>query len=53
MDETWRRRLSPVGVWLLLGAAAAWVLTFNPTDSVPDPTGACLWHALTGISGPS
>ncbi|MFF4894427.1 DUF2752 domain-containing protein [Micromonospora chersina] len=36
-----------------IGAAAAFVLRFNPTDRVADPTGPCLWHALTGINGPS
>lgn len=46
-------RLGPAGVRLLLGAAAAWVLTFNPTDRIADPTGPCLWHALTGINGPT
>lgn len=35
-----------------IGAAAAFVLRFNPTDRVADPTGPCLWHALTGINGP-
>ena len=34
-------------------AAAAWfVLRFNPTDRTVDPTGPCLWHAVTGINGP-
>lgn len=46
-------RLGPVGVWLFLAAVAAWVLIFNPTDRVADPTGPCLWHALTGINGPT
>ncbi|RZU76338.1 uncharacterized protein DUF2752 [Micromonospora kangleipakensis] len=35
-----------------IGAAAAFVLRFNPTDRVADPTGPCLWHAVTGINGP-
>ncbi|HCT77604.1 MAG TPA: DUF2752 domain-containing protein [Micromonosporaceae bacterium] len=46
-------RIGPAGIWLLLAAAAAWVLTFNPTDRIADPTGPCLWHALTGINGPT
>jgi hypothetical protein len=46
-------RLGPAGVWLLLGAATAWVLMFNPTDHAMDPTGPCLWHAVTGINGPT
>ncbi len=46
-------RLGPAGVWLFLAAAAAWVLAFNPTDRIADPTGPCLWHALTGINGPT
>ena len=44
------RRLAPAAV---LAAAPAWVLTYNPTDRDPDPTGDCLWHNLTGINGPS
>ena len=35
-----------------LAAAAAFVLRFNPTDRVTDPTGACTWHSLFGINGP-
>jgi Protein of unknown function (DUF2752) len=46
-------RVGPVGSWLTLAAAAAWVLLFNPTDRVADPTGPCLWHAVTGINGPT
>lgn len=46
-------RLGPLAVWASLGAASAWVLTFNPTDRVADPTGPCLWHALFGIDGPT
>jgi hypothetical protein len=47
------RRVSPAGAWLTLAAAAAWVLLLNPTDRVADPTGPCLWHAVTGINGPT
>jgi hypothetical protein len=33
--------------------AATWyVLTYDPTDRTPDPTGPCTWHALFGIDGP-
>jgi hypothetical protein len=35
---------------------AAWfpyVLTFNPTDRIADPTGPCTWHMLFGIDGPT
>lgn len=46
-------RLSPLAVWATLGAATAFVLTFNPTDRVGDPTGPCPWHAMFGIDGPS
>jgi hypothetical protein len=35
-----------------IGVAAAFVLRFDPTDRVADPTGPCLWHAMTGINGP-
>jgi hypothetical protein len=40
-------------VWAGLTAAIAWVLTFNPTDRIADPTGPCLWHMLFGIDGPT
>lgn len=46
------RRFSPVAVWGLLGAATAYVLTFNPTDNGMDPTGPCAFHELFGIDGP-
>lgn len=46
-------RFSPLAVWAALGAVTAFVLTFNPADRVGDPTGPCLWHALTGIDGPT
>ncbi len=46
-------RAAPLAVWTALAAVSAWVLTFNPTDRIADPTGPCLWHALTGINGPS
>jgi Protein of unknown function (DUF2752) len=52
----WRsrlRRLLPLVPLLPLAAAVWWVQTFNPTDNTPDPTGPCLWHALTGINGPT
>ena len=35
-----------------LAAAVGFVLRFNPTDRVADPTGTCTWHALFGINGP-
>ena len=31
----------------------AYVLAFNPTDRIADPTGPCMWHMLFGIDGPS
>ncbi len=42
-------------LWLLPLPAAwiAYVLSHNPTDRIPDPTGPCLWHRLFGIDGPS
>jgi len=45
------RRWSPLAVWATLGAAAAYVLTFNPTQ--PGPLGPCTWHLLFGIDGPT
>ena len=40
-------------VWLLAVPAVwvAYVLAYNPTDRVADPTGPCLWHAVFGIDG--
>ena len=46
-----RRVASIAGVAVLAGAVA-FVLRFDPTDRVADPTGPCLWHMLTGINGP-
>jgi hypothetical protein len=46
-------RFTPL--WLLPVPAAwfAYVLAFNPTDRIADPTGPCLWHMLFGIDGPT
>jgi hypothetical protein len=52
-DRSWAQRLATVGVLAGIGTAAAFVLRFNPTDRVADPTGPCLWHAATGINGPA
>ena len=49
----WPQRLASLGVVGAFGAAAAFVLWFDPTDRVADPTGPCLWHAATGINGPT
>lgn len=46
------QRWATVGVAATLAAAAGFVLRFDPTDRVADPTGPCLWHAVTGINGP-
>lgn len=46
-------RLAVSSVWAALGAAAAYVLVFDPTDRMADPMGPCLWHLLTGINGPA
>ena len=48
-----RTRLAVAGVWATLAVAAGYVLAFNPTDRVADPSGPCLWHALLGINGPT
>ncbi|GID49899.1 membrane protein [Actinoplanes capillaceus] len=50
--QVWGHRLATIGVLAAVGAAAAFVHRFDPTDRVADPTGACLWHTLTGINGP-
>ena len=52
-DRLWRHRLATAGVVAVLVSAASFVLRFNPTDRVADPTGPCLWHAMTGINGPA
>ncbi len=42
-------------MWLLPVPAAwfAYVLAYDPTDRIGDPTGPCLWHMAFGIDGPS
>jgi hypothetical protein len=47
------QRMATLGVLGVAAGAAAYVLRFDPTDGVADPTGPCVWHALTGINGPS
>lgn len=40
--------------WLSLPAFwGVYTLAFDPTDRIADPTGACPWHSLFGIDGPS
>jgi hypothetical protein len=51
--ERWPQRLATLSVFATVAAAAAFVLRFNPTDRVADPTGPCLWHTVTGINGPA
>ncbi len=46
-------RLGVAATWATLAAAVGYVLAFNPTDRVPDPTGPCTWHELFGINGPT
>ncbi|WP_326564113.1 DUF2752 domain-containing protein [Micromonospora peucetia] len=50
-DRMMRRGASVVAA-VALAAAVGFVLRFDPTDRVADPTGPCLWHSLTGINGP-
>ena len=52
-NRNWLQRLAVAGVLAGVGSAAGFVLRFNPTDRVADPTGPCLWHAATGINGPA
>ena len=52
-DRLWVQRLATVSGLPVVGSAAGFVLRFNPTDRVADPTGPCLWHAATGINGPA
>jgi len=52
----WRRvvaRLAPLALLPVATAGVVYVLAFNPTDRVPDPTGPCAWHALFGMDGPT
>jgi hypothetical protein len=51
----WRRPawFAPLLVLAPFAAAVGWVERFDPTDGTPDPTGPCLWHAVTGLNGPS
>jgi hypothetical protein len=46
-------RLTPLWLLPLPAAWFAYVLAFDPTDRVADPTGPCVWHAAFGIDGPS
>ena len=46
-------RWATVGVAAMFAAAVGFVLRFDPTDRVADPTGPCLWHSVTGINGPT
>lgn len=46
-------RAAVLGTWGVLGAAVGYVLAFNPTDRIPDPSGPCLWHLLFHINGPA
>ena len=50
--RNWLRRLAPLSVIPVVGAAIGYVLAFNPTDRVPDPSGPCVWHMLFGVDGP-
>lgn len=46
-------RYTPLWLLALPAGWVAYVLAYNPTDRVGDPTGPCLWHAAFGIDGPS
>lgn len=46
-------RVAPLLVLPVPLAWFAYVLAFNPTDTIADPTGPCLWHKAFGIDGPS
>lgn len=46
-------RLAVTSVWAGLAGAVAYILLFNPTDRIADPTGPCTWHMFTGINGPT
>ncbi len=54
-EPRWHRVLfvgAPWSAWATVVAAAGYVLAFDPTDRVADPTGACTWHMAFGIDGP-
>lgn len=46
------QRAASVVAAAVLAGAVGFVLRFDPTDRIADPTGPCLWHSLTGINGP-
>jgi hypothetical protein len=48
-----KARLAPLLVLPLPIAWFAYVLAFNPTDTIMDPTGPCTWHLLFGVDGPT
>jgi hypothetical protein len=52
-SRRWPRRLLTLLPLVGIGGAAAYVEAFNPTDPRHEITGACAWHAVTGINGPT
>ncbi len=46
-------RLTPLALLPLLGLWIWYVLAYNPTDRIADPSGPCLWHRLFGVDGPT
>ena len=48
-----KARLAPLLALPLPAAWMAYVLAFDPTDTIRDPTGPCPWHLLFGIDGPT
>ncbi|HEX5598381.1 MAG TPA: DUF2752 domain-containing protein [Micromonosporaceae bacterium] len=46
-------RLAPLSLLLPAAAAVWYVLAFNPTDTIPDPAGPCLWHMTFNMAGPT
>jgi hypothetical protein len=48
-----KARFAPLLALPLPAAWIAYVLAFNPTDAIMDPTGPCPWHMLFGIDGPT
>ena len=46
-------RLTPLALLPLLGLWIWYVLAYNPTDRIANPSGPCLWHRLFGVDGPT
>lgn len=52
LQRAWRRTFPTVPL-LAVVTAAGFLAAFDPTDPRHRVTGPCMWHALTGVNGPT